>query len=154
MQLADDSTNSLPAPFRKAQEQGTFQLRRNAKTALGLLLGPIPRNRTSVGLAGARVHRLPATLFLGCLPASAYKYLGNHVLQSDDSASDTQAAINVAVDGMIIKIPNGSYSWGQQVTNGKHTAIHIIAALPGASSKAADATPAPARAQVGKSAAH
>jgi hypothetical protein len=63
----------------------------------------------------------------GCLPAFAYKKLGNNTLLTDGSAADTQRAINAAANGTIIELPDGQYSWGRQVTNANGTAIHLVA---------------------------
>ena len=43
--------------------------------------------------------------------AFGYTNLGGGVYQSDGSASDTQAAINAALDGQTVQIPNGTYTW-------------------------------------------
>src|SRR5438309_1017315 len=52
----------------------------------------------------------------GCLPALGYTDLGNHVLQSNGTASDTQAAINAASDGSIVRIPAGTFAWYSGLT--------------------------------------
>jgi hypothetical protein len=92
----------------------------------GFVLRKWPRS----GIASSIMSPLSGAILLillGCLSVSAYTDLGNHVLQSNGSASDTQAAINAATDGTIIQIPNGSYTWNQQVTNNKNTCIHLLA---------------------------
>jgi hypothetical protein len=53
---------------------------------------------------------------LGYYPAWGYINLGNGVYQSDGSDLDTQAAVNAASDGNSVIIPNGTYSWANQVS--------------------------------------
>jgi hypothetical protein len=55
-------------------------------------------------------------LLLGSLPLLAYTNLGNNVLQSNGSQSDTQAAINASRGGTTVVIPNGSYTWSAGIT--------------------------------------
>jgi hypothetical protein len=55
------------------------------------------------------------SLCLFCVSAQAYTVSGN-VYITDGSQSDTQAAINAAVDGDVIQLPAGSFSWSQGVT--------------------------------------
>jgi hypothetical protein len=60
------------------------------------------------------IMKAPATIAVILLLAGAafaYTNLGGGVYQSDGSASDTQAAINVAADGQTVQIPNGTYTW-------------------------------------------
>jgi hypothetical protein len=56
--------------------------------------------------------------------AYAFTNLGNGVLQSDGSAADTQATINAVTSGGTVQIPNGSYTWNQQVViSGQHLTL-------------------------------
>ena len=106
-----------------------------ALLAKGDKTGRIPgglalRSWTKFGIAIDLLSRLAGGVIILLLlapgSASAYKNLGNNVLQSNGSASDTQAAINAATDGTIIQIANGSYTWSQQVSN-NNTCVHIVA---------------------------
>src|SRR5688572_23929455 len=54
--------------------------------------------------------------FFGCLPAFAYTTVSSNVLESNGSASDTQAAINAASNGYTVRIPAGSHSWTSGIT--------------------------------------
>jgi hypothetical protein len=65
-------------------------------------------------------------LMLEASTALSYTASGNTYITAG-SARDVQAAINAASDGAIIMIRNGSYTWGRRVTNGKNTAVHIMA---------------------------
>ncbi|MBV9274338.1 MAG: hypothetical protein JO333_10620, partial [Verrucomicrobia bacterium] len=56
----------------------------------------------------------------------SYKVSGKRYT-TNGSAMDVQAALNVASDGAIIEIANGSYTWDRPVSNGKNTAVHIMA---------------------------
>ena len=56
------------------------------------------------------------TLFLGCIPASAYTANSNGKISTNGSAADVQAAINAASAGSTILIPAGKFSWSSPVT--------------------------------------
>ncbi|HEY1793805.1 MAG TPA: hypothetical protein VGG34_12880 [Opitutaceae bacterium] len=67
------------------------------------------------------IHRCRAfvacsALLLSGPAATAYISLSGGVLQSDGSASDTQAAINAAPAGGTVQIPPGTFTWSSGVT--------------------------------------
>jgi hypothetical protein len=48
--------------------------------------------------------------------AFGYTKVGNGVLRSNGTQSDTQAAVNAASSGQTVQIPSGSYTWASGVT--------------------------------------
>jgi hypothetical protein len=56
------------------------------------------------------------SLLLQIHVSNAYTKLGNGVLRSNGSASDTQAAINASKRGGTVQIPNGNYLWSSPIT--------------------------------------
>jgi len=72
------------------------------------------------------IPRLVKSTFLLCLlgiNAHAYTVSGN-VYSTNGSQSDTQAAINAAVDGDVIQLPAGSFIWSTGVTVNIGVTIH------------------------------
>ena len=70
-------------------------------------------------------------LSLGCFSALAYTASGT-TYTTNGSASDVQAAVNAAPNGSTVIIPNGNYTWSQQVNVNKYLIIRAATVTPSA----------------------
>jgi hypothetical protein len=85
-------------------------------------------HRISAETSGAIIAIL-SFMFLGSFSALGYTSLGGNVYASNGSDSDTQAAINAAVAGGTVQVPNGNFTWASGINCNK--AIKIMGASAG-----------------------
>jgi hypothetical protein len=70
-------------------------------------------------------------LSLGCFSALAYTSSGT-TYTTNGSAADVQAAVSIAPAGATVIIPNGNYTWSQQVNVSQYLIIRAATVTPSA----------------------